>query len=123
MDTYAAFVSEVSYTIRPRVHEVDIGQYRGCVEVLGREADDMFSVTRFCTIMRTDRARAEHDAMRLAYQLRDTECRDGKSWILPDQLSLATAQQPLADIPASLLQSNVATIAAQRGKRHLRVAA
>lgn len=123
MDTYAAFVSKVSYTIRPRVHEVDIGEYRGCVEVIGRESDNTFSFTRFCDIARPSRERAEHDAMRLAQHLRDTECSDGKSWVLPGQLSLSGEQGPLVDIPSSLLSPAPEPAVGRRGKRHLRVAA
>jgi len=126
MDTSAAFVSKVSYTIRPRVHEADVGEYRGCVEVIGRESDcavGTFSFTRFCDIARPNRERAEHDAMRLAQQLRDTECSDGKSWILPGQLSQYGEQGPLVDIPSSLLSPNPEPVVGRRGKRHLRVAA
>src|SRR3546814_11094477 len=37
MDTFAAFASKVSYSIRPRVHEVGFGEFRGCVDIIGRE--------------------------------------------------------------------------------------
>jgi len=123
MDTYAAFASKVSYTIRPRVHEADLGEYRGCVEVIGRESDWTFSFTRFCEVARPSRERAEHDAMRLAQHLRDTECGDGKSWILPGQISQTGEQALLADIPSSLLNPSPSPATGRRGKRHLRVAA
>ena len=123
MDTYAGFVATVSYTIRPRVHDVDLGEYRGCVEVIGRDAERTFSFTRFCDVARPARERAEHDAMRLAQQLRDTECGDGRSWILPGQISQLGEQGLLAGIPSSLLNPSPTQETGRRGKRHLRVAA
>jgi len=123
MDTYAGFASKVSYTIRPRVHEVDLGEYRGCVEVIGRESERTFSFTRFCEVARPARERAEHDALRLAELLRDTECGDGKSWILPGQISQFGEQGLLVDIPSSLLNPSPSPTTDRRGKHHLRVAA
>ncbi|CAM3785047.1 hypothetical protein [Bordetella tumulicola] len=123
MDTLAAFTSKVSYSIRPWVHEMGIGEYRGCVDVIGREGLRTFSFARFCEISRPGRERAEHDAMRLAMQLRDTECSDGKSWILPGQISQRGEEGLLADVPSSLLSPNSSPVSGRRGKRHLRVAA
>lgn len=123
MDSYAAFASQVSYTIRPRVHEVDLGEYRGCVEVIGRDADHTFSFTRFCDLARPSREGAEHDALRLAQSLRDTECSHGKCWILPGQISQLGEQGVLAGIPSSLLHPSPPVVPIRRGKRHLRVAA
>lgn len=123
MDTFAAFATQVSYTIRPRVHEVDRGEYRGCVEVIGRESDRTFSFTRFCDMSRPNRERAEYDAMRLSQQLCETECRHGKCWILPGQLSQYGDEGLLSGIPSSLLAPPPTAVPARRTKRHLRVAA
>lgn len=121
MSTYATFISPVSYTIRPRVHEMDVGEYRGCVEVIGRDGDRAFSFTRFSPLTCSSRERAEFEAMRLAEQVRETECAEGKSWVLPGQLSQRGESAELAGVPSSLLTPP--STPARRGKRHLRVAA
>jgi hypothetical protein len=121
MDTHAAFACPVSYTIRPRVHEMEAGQFRGCVEVIGRDGERTFSFTRFSPLMCSSRERAEFEAMRLAQQLRETECADGKSWLLPGQLSQRGEVDELTGVPSSLLSQPAGP--ERRGKRHLRVAA
>ncbi|MVW71058.1 MULTISPECIES: hypothetical protein [unclassified Bordetella] len=121
MDTHSAFACPVSYTIRPRVHEMDAGQYRGCVEVIGRDGERTFSFTRFSPLMCSTRERAEFEAMRLAQQVRESECSDGRSWVLPGQLSQRGEVAELAGVPSSLLSPPATPT--RRGKRHLRVAA
>jgi len=118
MDTFSAFASRVSYSIRPRVHEVDFGEFRGCVDVIAREDAHTFSFTRFCDMVRPGRDRAELDALRLAQRLQVTECRGGKSWILPGQVSVRCEPAEFVDdVPSSLLRP------APISKRHLRMAA
>src|SRR5690606_41824787 len=102
MDTLSAFASKVSYSIRPRVHEVDFGEYRGCVDIIGREGAHTFSFARFCDMVRSGRERAELDALRLARHLQATECKDGKSWILPGQVSARCEPAPVEDVPSRL---------------------
>jgi len=119
MDTFSAFASKVSYSIRPRVHEVDFGEYRGCVDIIGREGAHTFSFTRFCDMVRSGRERAELDALRLAQHLQATECRHGKSWILPGQVSVRCEPELVEDVPSSLLRP----IRMRSSRRHLRIAA
>jgi len=119
MDTFSAFASKVSYSIRPRVHEVAFGEYRGCVDIIGREGVQPFSFTRFCDMVRSGRDRAELDALRLARHLQVTKCRDGKSWILPGQVSVRCEPELVEDVPSSLLRPNRTRLS----RRHLRIAA
>ncbi|MBV7485721.1 hypothetical protein [Bordetella sp. BOR01] len=119
MDTFSAFASRVSYSIRPRVHEVGFGEFRGCADVIGRQGAHAFSFARFCDMVRSGRDRAELDALRLAQHLQDTECRHGKSWILPGQVSVRCEPELVLDVPSSLLRR----IKGGPSKRHLKVAA
>ena len=119
MDTFSAFASKVSYSIRPRVHEVGFGEFRGCVDIIGREGAHTFSFARFCDMVRSGRDRAELDALRLAQQLQVTECRHGKSWILPGQVSVRCEPQLVEDVPSSLLRP----ARLRAAKRHLSIAA
>ncbi|MBO9355884.1 hypothetical protein GG851_18000 [Bordetella petrii] len=119
MDTFSSFASKVNYSIRPRVHEVGFGEFRGCVDIIGREGAHTFSFARFCDMVRSGRERAELDALRLAQHLQDTECRHGKSWILPGQVSIRCEPELVEGVPSSLLRP----VKEGRARRHLRVAA
>ncbi|MCD0505936.1 hypothetical protein [Bordetella petrii] len=121
MDTFSAFTSKVSYSIRPRVHEVGFGEFRGCVDVIGREGTHTFSFARFCDMVRSGRDRAEADAVRLAQHIQATECRHGKSWILPGQVSVRCEPSAFVEnVPSSLLNPPARSA---RQKRHLQMAA
>lgn len=123
MDTFAPLIDQVSYTIRPRVHEVDLGEYRGCVEVIGRVSDRIISFTRFCDILRHNRELADYDAMRLSQRLCETELREGKCWISPGQIGGHGEQGLLADVPSSLLVRSPSAHEVPQRKRHLRIVA